>query len=70
MIQVGGTSQTKAVAGKIAHEARLGQPPALLAKGPASLNQAIKVDQPGIREAFRVLGWRHRCGTAAVRPRA
>ena len=41
--QVGGQSQTKLVAGKIAHEARDGKPPALLAKGSASLNQAIKV---------------------------
>lgn len=41
-IKVGGESATKGVAGKIAHSCRQGNPPAVLAKGPASINQAVK----------------------------
>mmetsp|Transcript_15592 Transcript_15592/g.47052 ORF Transcript_15592/g.47052 Transcript_15592/m.47052 type:complete len:155 (-) Transcript_15592:1440-1904(-) len=41
-IKVSGESSTKKVAGKIAHDARSGEPPAMLCKGASSLNQAVK----------------------------
>lgn len=41
-IKVGGESATKKVAGKIAHSCRSGDPPAILCKGPSSINQAVK----------------------------
>jgi Stage V sporulation protein S (SpoVS) len=40
---VSGESKVKAVAGKIAHAAREGEPPAVLAIGNSCLNQAVKV---------------------------
>ncbi len=41
--QVSASSSVKKVAGKLAHSAREGEPPAVLAIGADSLNQAIKV---------------------------
>ena len=41
--QVSASSSVKKVAGKLAHSAREGDPPAVLAIGADSLNQAIKV---------------------------
>lgn len=41
-IRVSATSNPKAVAGKIAHACREGDPPAILLIGPACINQAVK----------------------------
>jgi len=48
---VSASSSVKKVAGKLAHSAREGDPPAVLAIGAESLNQAIKVG--GARLSFQ-----------------
>ena len=56
--QVSASSNVKKVAGKLAHSTREGNPPAVLAIGPESLNLAIKVsylDKPSTALRHRII---------------